>query len=111
ALLVHPDGIDFRVLKPLALAIALFVTISAGFGAAVAHLVGAAAGDHAWPQQRSWWLLGPPLAFLLIPPFAVVAIVGVLVNRQAASGWGRTRNGRAVHLGAVVVMVGLFVLG
>jgi len=50
AMLVHTDGVDFKVLEPAVLAIALFVAISAGFGAVVAHLVGRAAADGAWPQ-------------------------------------------------------------
>ena len=33
AMLVHTNGVDFKLLKPAVLAIALFVAISAGFGA------------------------------------------------------------------------------
>ena len=41
AMLVHTDGVDFKVLEPAVLAIALFVAISAGFGAVVATSWGA----------------------------------------------------------------------
>jgi hypothetical protein len=111
AMMVQRGGIDFRLLEPALLAIVLFVAICAGFGAAVAHLVSAAARDGAWPQTVPRWLLGPPLILLLFPPFLVVAIVAVAVNWTDA--WTDPRQGwwRVIRVGAVVVMVGLFVIG
>ena len=111
AMLVHTDGVDFTVLEPAALAIALFVAICAGFGAAVAHLVAGAAGDDGWPLARHWWLLGPPLLLLLFPPFLVVAVVAAAANRADAvvspdDGWWRT-----VRVGALLVMLALLVVG
>ena len=85
AMLVHTDGVDFKLLEPAVLAIALFVAISAGFGAVVAHLVGLAAADGAWPQRWHWWALGPPMLFLLVPPFLVVALVGFAVHHAATT--------------------------
>jgi hypothetical protein len=111
ALLVHTDGVDFTVLEPAGLAIALFVAISAGFGAVVAHLVGLAAADDAWPQTWPWWALGPPLLFLLLPPFLVVALVAVAVHGAAATTEPTARWWRIAHVGALVVMVSLFVVG
>lgn len=111
AMLVHTDGVDFTVLEPAVLAIALFVAISAGFGAVVAHLVGLAAADGAWPQTWPWWALGPPLLFLLLPPFLLVALVAVAVHYAATTTGSTTRWWRVAHGGAVVVMASLFVLG
>ena len=111
AMLVHTDGVDFRLLEPAALAIALFVAISAGFGAVVAHLVGLAAADGAWPQTRPWWALGPPMLFLLVPPFLVVALVGFAVHYAATTTEPTTRWWRVADISALVVMASLFVLG
>jgi hypothetical protein len=111
ALLVHPSGVDFTRLEPAALAIAMFVAISAGFGAVAARFINAAASEHAWPQRRRWWLLGPPLLFLVFPPFLLVAIVAVVVNWGDAAAGSEDRAWRAVRVGAVAVMSGLFVLG
>ena len=111
AMLVHTDGVDFKLLEPAVLAIALFVAISAGFGAVVAHLVGLAAADGAWPQTWPWWALGPPMLVLLLPPFLVVALVGVAVHHAGTTTEPTTRWWRVARVGALVVMAGLFVLG
>jgi hypothetical protein len=111
AMLVHTDGIDFRVLKPAVLAVALFVAISAGFGAVVTHLIGRAATAGAWPRTRSWWLLGPPLLLLLFPPFLVVALVGLAVNWVSAAVESDDVRWRVVRIGALAVMSGMFVVG
>ena len=111
AMLVHTDGVDFKLLEPAVLAIALFVAISAGFGAVVAHLVGLAAADGAWPQTWPWWALGPPMLFLLVPPFLVVALVGFAVHHAATTTEPNARWWRVARIGALVVMATLFVLG
>ena len=111
AMLVHTDGVDFKLLEPAVLAIALFVAISAGFGAVVAHLVGLAAADGAWPQRWQWWALGPPMLFLLVP-----TVSGGRACR--VRGAPRRHDHRAEYpmvagraSGALVVMASLFVLG
>ena len=111
AMLVHTDGVDFRLLEPAVLAIALFVAISAGFGAVVAHLVGLAATQGAWPQRWPWWALGPPMLFLLLPPFLVVALLGATVHHAGTTTEPTARWWRVAHIGALVVMASLFVLG
>ena len=111
AMMVHRDGIDFQVLEPAVLAIILFVAICGGFGAAVAYLVGAAAADRAWPQKSPRWLLGPPLLVLLFPPFLIVAIAAVAVNWAGATAGPNDRGWHVVHVGAVVVMSGVLVVG
>jgi hypothetical protein len=111
ALLVHRDGVDFKLLEPAMLAIGLFVAISAGFGAVVAHLVGLAAADGAWPQTWPWWALGAPMLVLLLPPFLVVALVGAAVHYAGTTTEPTTRWWRVVHMGALIVMASLFVLG
>lgn len=72
-LLVHTDGVDFRILEPAWLAIALFVTIPALFAAVVAPLVDRWAEDGSWFLTGSRWRL-LPLALLALPsPSALVA--------------------------------------
>jgi hypothetical protein len=111
ALMVHRDGIDFNVLEPAALAIALFVVICAGFGAAVAWLVDVAAREDAWPRRVSWWLLAPPLLLALIPPFVVIAFAAVAFNWLATTADNDTWRWRLVQVGAFAVMAALFVVG
>jgi len=106
ALLVKPDGVDFTVLEPVLLAIALFVLIFALFGAVVSHFVISAAADDSWAQRRSWWLLGPPLLALALPPMLVVAVVAaVLQLGDTASRWWRvTRAGALATMGSIFVL-------
>jgi hypothetical protein len=111
ALMVHTDGVDFTVLEPAALAIALFVAICAGFGAVVAHLVGGAAAVDGWPRARPWWLLGPPLVLLLFPPFLVVAVVATATNQADAVASPDDGRWRTVRVGALLVMFALLVVG
>jgi uncharacterized membrane protein len=111
AMMLHRDGIDFHVLEPAILAVTLFVSICAGFGAAVACLVGAAAADRAWPQNRSRWLLAPSLLVLVFPPFLVVAIAAVAVNWAGAVAGPSDRGWHAVRVSAYVVMSGVLIVG
>jgi hypothetical protein len=111
ALMVHTDGVDFTVLEPAALAIALFVAICAGFGAVVAHLVGRAAAGDGWPRERRWWLLGPPLLLLLFPPVLIVAVVAVATNHADAVVGPDDGRWHTVRAGALLAMLALFVVG
>jgi hypothetical protein len=111
ALMVHTDGVDFTVLEPAALAIALFVAICAGFGAVVAHLVGRAAAGDGWSRERRWWLLGPPLLLLLFPPVLIVAVVAVATNHADAVVGPDDGRWHTVRAGALLAMLALFVVG
>jgi hypothetical protein len=111
AMMVHTDGVDFTVLEPAALAIALFVAICAGFGAVVAHLVGRAAAVDGWPRASGWWLLGPPLILLLFPPVLVVAVAAAATNQADAVASPDDGRWRTVHAGALLAMLALFVAG
>jgi hypothetical protein len=83
AILVHPDGVDFTLLEPAALAIAFFVAIPAAFGAAIGPLLERWDRRDAW-VNRGWqkWLL--PLAVLA---FAFLAIPLVLVAAAVVIIW------------------------
>jgi hypothetical protein len=111
AMMVHRDGIDFHLLEPVLLAIALFVGICAGFGAAVAHVVGRAARRDAWPQTAPRWLIALPLLALLFPPFLPVALAGVAMCWAEHHAQDDPLWWRVLRAGAYVVMGALFVIG
>lgn len=71
AMLIHTDGIDFRVLKPTWLAIALFIALPAVFGVAIAAAVDAVERPDSWTARGHWrWIL-PLVAVAVAPPVVV----------------------------------------
>lgn len=105
ALLVNPDGVDFTLLEPAALAIAMFVAIFAAFGAIVARFVDAAARNE-WGRERPWWLVGLPLVVMIFPPLLIVAVVVALLQM----GDVEERSWRVLRAGALTTMSGIFAL-
>ena len=105
SMLVHSDGIDFRVLEPMWLAVALFVVLPAAFAAAVALAVDrveARITNATWHWTR--WILPvvlvaafPPVLMVLAPA-AVVLVVWVALRDLPAV----RRFGDAVATGIVV---------
>jgi hypothetical protein len=109
ALIIDPDGLDFTVIDPLWLAVALFIALPAAFGAALARGVERLIP---WASDR-----GPSVPFLLLPllPIVVFPVMAVLVA-LGALGWAAVRRwpaagrlwwsgpitlvGRAVGIGA-----------
>jgi hypothetical protein len=107
ALIVKPEGVDFVLLEPAALAIALFVIIPAAFGAVVSWQVNRATQDDAWPDRSSWWLLGPPLLLVALPPMLFLTVVIVLTQAAGSS----SRAPRLIRAGGLIVIAALFALG
>ena len=76
ALVVHTDGVDFQLLEPAWLAVALFVALPAAY-AALLHILGERALDR-WQPSRlllglglaPWGILFP-VTFILVAGFAV----------------------------------------
>ena len=87
SMLVHTDGIDFRVLHPAWLAIALFVALPGVYALSLALLTERWLADDAWFRRRPLSHVAPVLVVLL--PFWPLAIV-VLV------AWGL----RSIYLAA-----------
>jgi hypothetical protein len=89
--ILHGDGVDFNLLEPAPLAVAMFIIIPAG-GAAVMAIL-AERWDRWWfTQRRRTVLLAAPLA-LLIPVFVlplVAAAAVVVVAAVSQIGWIRT---------------------
>jgi hypothetical protein len=85
SMLVHTDGVDFRLLRPPGLAIAFFVLIPAVFGFFIGPLEKVLAQPEVWVNRgRRGWVL-PLVSILVFPPMVVVvAIVSALMLAGAA---------------------------
>jgi hypothetical protein len=68
---VHPDGLDFRLLEPLWLAVALFVALPALYGVAMSVLV-----ERALRRDAEGALAGGRLWFLGLIPFIALGLFG-----------------------------------
>jgi hypothetical protein len=120
SMLVHADGIDFRLLKPTWLAIGLFVALPAIFGAAIGPVVDRVAAPNSWTRQgRRIWVV--PVALLVPFPLTVLPIVlaavviAVLMAIDEATPIARLRSTvgyqvvvRGAWLG--IAVIGLFAL-
>jgi hypothetical protein len=73
ALIVHPDGVDFTLLEPVELAIALFILIPALYGLLLTVLV----ERRISPPAASWGRL-EALRWLLRSGAAAVVVVALL---------------------------------
>lgn len=95
SMLVHSDGVDFRLLKPLWLAIALFVALPAVFAVAIGVTVDRVASADSWTRvgRRRWALplvliAGFPAVLFIAVPALLVLAVWVPVHRSFASSGG-----------------------
>ena len=85
SMLVHTDGVDFRLLRPPALAVAFFVLIPAVFGFFIGPLEKVLAQPEVWANRgRRGWVL-PLVSILAFPPMVIaVAIVSAFMLVGAA---------------------------
>ncbi|MEY2581871.1 MAG: hypothetical protein QOE09_1720 [Ilumatobacteraceae bacterium] len=90
SMLVHADGIDFTALKPMWLAIGVFVALPGLFGAFVGVVVDAVRKPDSWTARGRWRWLRPvilvgcfPLAIVIILVAAAIFGVWVLVSDLA----------------------------
>lgn len=121
SILVHDDGIDFAVLTPTWLAVALFVALPAVFAVAVAHTTERCRRPGHWTgRDRLGWLL--PIALLAAFPPALVAAGAVAAVSAVAALARRSRQLERVAAHPIVrasvtvawvapVAVGLVALG
>jgi len=74
SILVHADGVDYRVLKPTWLAIALFVALPAAFGWLIGPVADRVRRPDSWTRvgRRQWAL---PFAALVLFPFAAIPVL------------------------------------
>jgi hypothetical protein len=117
--LIHADGVDFTLLKPTWLAIALFVAIPASFGALIGPVLAWCDRPSSWVnvgKYRPWILLVVALAvspanIVLAASIAVVMMVWRVI-RGPLQGLGRNGVVRLVVRGAwlAIALLGLTVL-
>lgn len=120
SMLVHSNGIDFRVLKPVWLAIGLFVALPGVFGVVIGVAVDAVNQPDSWTLKgrRSWVLplicvglfpLTLPILFfaLLVLGFWVIVRDPAFFERMSGVRW-YWLAGRSVWL--LVAMAGLVAL-
>lgn len=87
--LVSPDGLDFSLLSPLSLAIALFVAIAAAYGAAMPWFTERLLREGSVMRRRPWaWVVGLlPLVLANIVGVVILLVsLGVLIVRRSAPG-------------------------
>ena len=108
AMLVHADGIDFRLLKPAWLAIALFVALPGLFAISIGLVVDRVERPTSWTRRgRARWLV--PAVAVVVFPFVVVILLFatvVLAVWVAARDDERLRRVAAHHTSGVVIRVG-----
>jgi hypothetical protein len=97
AAFIKTEGIDFKLLEPLPLAIVLFIALPAVYGVMMSLLVERNLRDPAGAERSRWWSLGliPLIAMGLFGPsgLGVLVLIGAswVVHRTApslASLWG-----------------------
>ncbi|MFA9429506.1 hypothetical protein [Egicoccus sp. AB-alg2] len=113
ALLVHTGGVDFTLLQPAWLSIALFVALPAMYAYAVVRL-----GDR-WLREDSWFLTGSRWALLGLVPLVLagpglVLLLPVLIGHLAHRSVPTLRRpavGRTTALVARGALVLVFAVG
>lgn len=110
---LNPDSVDFQILRPRPLAVALFVVIFPAFGIVLASVVERL--DRSYPtlaaRPRSLFAHAPILLYLLLGPLVIVLIMAAGVAmvaprlRPLARAWRTTavRRGGQVTLGAIAL--------
>ena len=83
-LLIHTDGVDFTLLGPRWLSIALFVALPGLYGLLIGPAVDRATRPDGWFRRTSPWLALPPLVLILFPGpplflfgLPVLAVIGL----------------------------------
>lgn len=87
---VHAGGVDFTTLRPLWLAVLLFVAIPAAFGAAAGGAMERALRDDGFFRTGRLWIALAPLLTYLFPLLLFVLVpvlVGSVLVRSAATRW------------------------
>ena len=74
SMLVHADGIDFRVLKPTWLAIGVFVALPGLFGGLVGVIVDAVSRPGSW-TARGRWRVALPILLVCCFPLSVFVVI------------------------------------
>jgi hypothetical protein len=95
AMIVHTDGVDFRLLEPTWLAIGLFVAIPGAYAALLTVLAERALRPGSWWERAPLWLAVAPLILWIGPAAPLLVIL--------AAGWAAREALRRSRAGAVVL--------
>jgi hypothetical protein len=114
ATVIHPGGIDFTLLEPLGLAVAMFVVLPTAYGVATSLLAERFLADNSVFGRSRAWIAGLvlllPLGLFGVAGLAVLALVlaAVLVGRAApaiASRWNSPPVAWIGRVGLVAIAV------
>jgi hypothetical protein len=114
ATVIRPGGIDFTLLEPLGLAIAMFIALPAAYGVAVSLFAERfLADDSAFGRSKAWiagLVLLLPLGFFGVVGLAVLALIlaAVLLGRAApeiASLWTSPAVALIGRIGLVAIAI------
>jgi hypothetical protein len=83
SVVIQPGGLDFTLLDPLPLAVAMFIVIPAVFGVAVSLLVERLLRDDSILHRSRMWVLG----LVLLAPIALAGPFGLSVLVLIAAIW------------------------
>lgn len=95
SIVVNPDGVDFTVLSPVWLAVALFVVIPALFGALAPPAIERALATGGWARTAPLRIVAAPLAVFLFPPLLI--LLGIPVALVLGARWRLGRWPRIAH--------------
>jgi hypothetical protein len=113
--LISPDGIDFRALSPLPLAVAMFVAIALAYGAVMPWLTERMLRQDSVMRRRPWaWIVGLlPLALANIVGILVLvlAMLVLLVRRSAPSTIAVWRSSVMTWIGRMLLVVTAVISG
>jgi hypothetical protein len=108
AAVVHDDGVDFTVLEPTVLAIALFVALPAIAAATVVLLVERWAGTEPWADRRfSAGIVGAALLGTFALVLAFIVMVAALALEQLGPVRTFVRTAARVAVPAAMVVFGV----
>lgn len=114
SMLVHADGIDFRVLKPTWLAIGVFIALPGLFGGLVGVVVDAVRRPESWTARGRWRVALPILLVACFPLSIFVVIIAgavfgawVLVRDLSAIRSVRTSATYALAIRAVWLVIAI----
>jgi hypothetical protein len=93
SMLVHADGIDFRVLKPTWLAIGVFVALPGLFGGLVGVIVDAVRRPESWTARGRWRVVLPIVLVACFP----LSIFVVIIAGAVFGAWVLVRDLGAIR--------------
>lgn len=113
--LIEPEGIDFTILSPVTLAVAMFLAIPLGYGLMFVPLI-----ERVEPRlisthsKAAFALMGLtflPLTLGFIPGAMVLAVALVIFGLRRLTGLEEVWNGRAVEIGGYGLLGALTLFG